>query len=49
MAGIGRRVHFADELLLSFGTEVAVNGGLDFEEVLDYVFEVGWAEDRVSN
>lgn len=41
MAGIARRVHFANELLLGFGTEVAVDGGLDFEQVLDYVFQVG--------
>lgn len=45
MMGIGSRVHFANELLLGFGTEVAVDGGLDFEEVLDYVFEVGWKQE----
>lgn len=39
-AGGGRtgergEVHFSDELLLGFGTEVAVHGGLDLEEGLD--------------
>lgn len=35
-------IHFADELLLGFGAQVAVYGGLDLEEVLDYVFEAVW-------
>lgn len=33
------QVHFMDEDLLGFGTEVAVHAGLDLEEVLNYVSE----------
>lgn len=39
--GMGQCVHLADEFLLCLRAEVAVDGGLDFEEVLDYLFEVG--------
>lgn len=35
-------VHLPDEFLLGFWTEIAVHGGLDFEEMLDYILEVGW-------
>jgi hypothetical protein len=34
-----REVHLPHELDLRLWPEVAVHGGLDFEEVLDYVFE----------
>lgn len=35
-------VHFADEFLVGFWAEVAVDGGLELVEGLDHVFEAGW-------
>ena len=32
-------VHFPNQLLLRFGAEVAVDGGLDFEKVLYNIFQ----------
>lgn len=37
---VGRGVHLPNEFLLRFLTEVAMHGGLDFEELLDDVLEV---------
>ena len=39
MGRYGEGIHFLDEHFLRFGALVAVDGGLDFVEVLDYVFE----------
>lgn len=36
----GRGVHLPDEFLLRLLAEVAMHGGLDFEELLDDILEV---------
>lgn len=33
-------VHLSDQLLLSLWAQVAVDGGLDLEQVLDHILEI---------
>lgn len=33
-------IHFAYQLLLGFGSKVAVDRGLDLKKVLDHIFEL---------